>query len=369
VSFPREPAQLLSALVAVESPSGSEARIAEFVAELLASWRVDFERLGNTVVATIAHGRGPRLMLASHLDTVPVGANWTREPHSGAWEGERLFGRGANDAKASVVAMLCALRGFAESRAASGELQVALNECEETTNTGMAKVLERFGAPDAAVIGEPTGLQVVRAQSGLAVLTAQWRGRSCHAAHVARVEHDNALLTAAREVTATAPWMTLAGEHPLIGASTIATTVLRSGERHNVVPDRAEATFDARLSPLHVAEDAAALLRSRLPSADVQVKSARLAPFETSEDHPLVRTALRITGRPRAIGSSTLSDMALLQGVPAVKCGPGETARSHTPDEFVLRGELESGVDAYARLVPAALEALAGAKSAKGDAR
>lgn len=139
----------------------------------------------------------------------------------------------------------------------------------------------------------------------------------------------------------------------------MATTVFKSGERHNVVPDRAEALFDARLSPLHTAENAAELLRSRMPRAAVAVKSARLKPFETAEDHTLVRTALRVAGRARAIGSSTLSDMALLQGVPAVKCGPGETARSHTPDEFVLRSELDAGVDFYTRLAPAVLEALA----------
>ncbi|MCC7014059.1 MAG: M20/M25/M40 family metallo-hydrolase [Planctomycetes bacterium] len=359
MSFPREPAQLLSALVGIESPSGAEQRIADYVVELLQSWSIDVERVGHSIVASVVLGSGPRLLFNSHLDTVPIGANWTRDPLAAVWEGQRLFGRGANDAKVSVVAMLFALRAVAEARIARGTLQLALTECEETSNLGMTRVLERIGAPDAAVTGEPTGLEVVRAQSGLAVLTAEWRGRSCHAAHVARVPHENALLAGASELVHTAPWMTLEGSHPLLGESTVATTVFKSGERHNVVPDRAEALFDARLSPLHTAENAAELLRSRMPRAAVAVKSARLKPFETAEDHTLVRTALRVAGRARAIGSSTLSDMALLQGVPAVKCGPGETARSHTPDEFVLRSELDAGVDFYTRLAPAVLEALA----------
>jgi acetylornithine deacetylase len=368
LSFPREPAPLLAGLVAIESPSGGEGAIADHVLELLRSWKIDVERSGHTLVATLSRGAGPRLLLNSHLDTVPAGAGWTDDPYAATWRGERLVGRGANDAKASVAAMLCTLRALAEAPRSlpRGTLQLALTESEETTNAGMAKALELAGKPDGAVTGEPTGLQVVRAQSGLAVLAAEWHGRSCHAAHVARVDHDNALLAAAADLARAAPWLALAGEHPLLGPSTIATTVFRAGERHNVVPDRAEALFDARLSPLHSAEDAAALLRERMPRARVTVRSSRLAPFETPADHPLVRAALRAAGRTDAIGSSTLSDMALLQGVPAVKCGPGETARSHTPDEFVLRGELEAGAAFYTRMVPLALEALGSAVTAGG---
>lgn len=364
-----ESARLLATLVAIESVSGSEQRIADHVVELLRGWRIDCERLGHTVVATVELGRGPRLLLNTHLDTVPVGNGWTVEPYAARWEGGRLYGRGANDAKASVVAMLLALRACAESRSGRGTLQLALNECEETTNLGMGKVLERCGAPDGAITGEPTSLEVVRAQSGLAVVTAEWHGRSCHAAHVQRVEHDNALVKAAGDIVRAGPWMKLEGEHELLGASTVATTVLKSGERHNVVPDKAEAVFDARLSPRHSAADVVELLGSRMPHAKLGVRSARLKPFETSEDHPLVQAALSTAGRARAIGSSTMSDMALLQGVPAVKCGPGDTARSHTPDEYVLLAELEAGVDFYTRFAPRALEALAPALARQKTSR
>ncbi len=365
MSFPREPAHLLATLVGIESTTGNEQHIADYVAALLASWKIDVERFGHTLVAQIEFGRGPRVLYNSHLDTVPVGGGWTRDAHAAVWEGERLYGRGANDAKASVVAMLCALRALAEGPRLDGTLQIALTECEETTNAGMTKVLERCGLPDAAVTGEPTGLQVVRAQSGLAVLSAEWHGRSCHAAHVARVEHDNALLAAAEEIARTAPWIELDGHHPLLGASTIATTVFKSGERHNVVPDRADALFDARLTPLHGADEALAALAGRMPRAKLTVKSARLRPFETAADHPFVLAALRASSRSAAIGSSTMSDMALLQGIPAVKCGPGETARSHTPDEFVLQHELEAGVDFYTRMAPLAFEALRATAIAK----
>ncbi len=95
------------------------------------------------------------------------------------------------------------------------------------------------------------------------------------------------------------------------------------------------------------------------------MRSDRLRPRETAHDHPIVRTALVASGREQAIGSSTMSDMALLAGVPAVKCGPGETARSHTPNEFLLAEELEAGAAFYGKLVPLALDALASARLTK----
>jgi acetylornithine deacetylase len=352
------PDALLAELVAIPSVSGAEGPLADLVEDRLRSWGVDVERLENTVVARLA-GAGPRLWLCSHLDTVPVGGGWTRDPFGARVEDDRLYGRGANDAKASVAAMLCALERLAGRRDRRGTLEVVLTEGEETRNAGMTRALERLGAPDGALVGEPTDLGVVRAQSGLAVLQATWNGRACHAAHVARVAHENALHVAATELAAAPPWLELEGRHPLIGASTIVATVLQAGERHNVVPDRAEALFDARLTPRHSAEDARALLAARFPRAVVAVRSARLTPFETAADHPLVRAALRATGGAAALGSATLSDMALLTGVPAVKCGPGRTERSHTADEFVRLSEVRAGAEAYERFVPLALEALA----------
>jgi acetylornithine deacetylase len=365
------PARLLRELVAFASPSGSEAEIAAFAAAELAAAGLDVERLGDgagtTVLARLERGAGARVLFNSHLDTVPPGEGWSVPATGGDWQAGRLTGRGANDAKASVAAMVCAFAELARDprplRRLGGELWLALTACEETTHAGMAAVLARLGRPDGAVTGEPTGLEVVRAQAGLAVLRACWSGRACHAAHVARLAHDNALLCAAREVLAAGPYLTVGAEHALLGTSTLVPTVLHAGERHNVVPDRAEALFDCRLVPGVPAEAARALLAARMPSAEVEIRSARLAPCETSADHPLVRAALAAAGRAAAVGSPTLSDMALLAGVPAVKCGPGDTARSHTADEYVLLGELEDGHAFYRVLAPLALEALAPAST------
>lgn len=343
---------LLRDLVATPSPSGEEAALGDRVAARLGASGFEVGRVGAGVVAEAGPEGAPVLMLCSHLDTVPAGASWSADPWRAEWRDGRMTGLGANDAKASVAAMIAAGERWRAGGARGGfRLRLAFNALEETTNRGMEELLAARGKPDAAVIGEPTGLEVVHAQSGLAVLEAEWRGRSCHAAHAGRVDHENALLLAARDLAGFPPCLEICAPHPSCGPSTMAATVLRAGERHNLVPDLARATLDARLAPNCDAAAALAAARAHLPRAEVRVRSARLLPFETPAAHPVVRAALAAAGRGAAIGSSTMSDMALLQGVPAVKCGPGRTERSHTPDEFVTREELEAGFRFYARFL------------------
>ena len=345
-------ASLLRDLVAMPSPSGEEAALGAEVAARLARAGFEVARAGASVIAEAGPERGPVLMLCSHLDTVPAGSSWSTDPWRVDWREGRLTGLGANDAKASVAAMMAAACAWLTAGARGGfRLRLAFNALEETTNRGMEEVLAARGLPDAAVIGEPTGLEVVRAQSGLAVLEAEWSGRSCHAAHAGRVAHDNALLKAARQLSGFPDCLLVGEPHPLCGISTVVATVLNSGDRHNKVPDRALAVLDARLAPGCGAELAREEVAALLPAAQVRVRSARLRPFETAAEHPVVRAALAAAGRAAAIGSSTMSDMALLQGVPAVKCGPGRTERSHAPDEFITRDELEEGQRFYARFL------------------
>ncbi|MCZ6598863.1 MAG: M20/M25/M40 family metallo-hydrolase [Planctomycetota bacterium] len=361
------PTRLLSELVSIASPSGGEAQVADHLLELCSAAGLDAERPGRPdrndggVLIAIGSGR-PHLLLNSHLDTVPVGEGWSGDPLDGTWREGRLTARGASDAKASVAAMLHAAGDFATGERPPGTLLVAFTTHEETTNAGMAALLDHLRArdlsPDGAVTGEPTGLEVVRAQAGLVVIEATWTGRSCHAAHVARVEHANALLAATKELARLPSWIELPGQHPLLGRSTLVPTMLVAGESHNKIPDRAQAVFDGRVVPPHDADACLAVLAGHLPSAELFVRSDRLKAVETPEDHPLVRAALDAAGRDRAVGSSTMSDMALLADVPAVKCGPGETARSHTPDEFLLERELRAGCETYRALIPKALAAL-----------
>ncbi len=376
---PLHPARLLADLVRRPSLSGQEEALADWLGEELAGRPFAVERVGNSLVCTLSRGAGPTLLCHSHLDTVAAGEGWTGDPHAGQWSAGRLVGLGANDAGASAVAMLCALESLAQADWFSGTLQVALCAEEETTNAGMGDVLAHLAArgctPDGAICGEPTGLEVVRAQSGLAVLVAEWSGTSCHAARALAVAHENALLMAAREVAGLPPVLVLPGEHELLGPSTLVPAVFESGVAHNRVPDRARLILDARLAPPHGAAECVQILRTWLPSAQITIRSQRLAAVETTEEHPLVLAALEAAavaqagsagssgstdsmGTLCAVGSATMSDMALVPEIPAVKCGPGLSERSHTPNEFVTATELEAGLAFYMRAMPAALTAL-----------
>lgn len=354
------PDELLARMVAIPSVSGDESAIADFVTEYARSAGLVVERIRNSVMVTTGR-RAPTLWLLSHLDTVPVGNGWTVDPGVIEWRDGRLYGRGSNDAKVSGAAMLSALVDLRET-AAGDEVAVVLTACEETNNSGMNEVLEAKGRPQACICGEPTGLEVVCAQGGLSVLTATWRGVSCHAAHAKNVKNDNALLKAARDLSTLPNVVEVGEEHPLLARTTVVATQLKVGERHNVVPDLAEAVFDARLSPTAEADAVRARLAELLPNAEVMIRSKRLQAVDTPPDHPVVLAALAAARRVHPLASKTLSDMAFLKGVPAVKCGPGQTARSHTPDEFVMLDELLAGVAFYRDAASRITRALEGAE-------
>lgn len=395
---------LLGEFVRRPSLSGREDALAQWLERELAACPWQLERVGNSLLITIGTGEGPTLLCHSHLDTVAAGEGWSCDPHGGHWNDGRLVGLGANDAGAAAVAMLCALEQVAQlslGQPLAGTVHLALCAEEETNNSGMAEVLarlaERGSQPDGAICGEPTGLEVVRAQAGLAVLVAEWKGKSCHAARALSVEHDNALLAAAREVAGLPPVLVLEGEHTLLGPSTIVPAAFTSGAAHNRVPDRARLLLDARLAPPHDALECVQVLRTWLPAAHITIKSDRLVAVETAEDHPLVLAALeavaavsapgasdanRFPGAPgvnsansapganramrdtgagngaSAVGSATMSDMALIPDIPAIKCGPGISERSHAPDEYITAAELQAGTAFYTRAIPACLHSL-----------
>lgn len=353
----REILALHRAITAIRSVSGEEAALADFLGDLLRRNRMAVARLGNSLLATV--GEGPVLLFDTHLDTVPPAPGWTRDP----WDVEvvdgRVYGLGANDAKASVAAMTAAFLAFREADLPF-TLALALVEGEETKGTGteavLAELARRGTPPEAAVVGEPTGLDVAIAQKGLMVLELVARGEACHAANAAALGAANAARRLARDLVALEA-VDLGPPHPQLGPVTLEPTQLRAGTARNVVPGEATALLDVRTTPgLHgrgLVERLAAAV-----TGEVRVLSERLAPRETSEVSPLVGAAREARPEARLFGSSTLSDLVFMAGIPAVKCGPGRTERSHTADEFVLESEILDGARFYTRLVRAWAERL-----------
>lgn len=332
-------------LVAIPSVSGAEEEAARFLAAWLAERGARPVLLGRSVLA--AMGEGPLLLLDSHLDTVPAGPGWTRHPHGAAVEDGRVYGLGANDAKAAVAALAGAFVA-ALSAPPPFALALALVEEEETRGTGTARVLAALSeagmTPSAALVGEPTGLDVAVAQKGLLVLDLIARGDACHAAHAGTLAARNAVRALAADLVAL-DGLDLGPAHPLLGEATLEPTVVRAGEARNALPAEARAILDARTTPACPAEEIVRRVRERV-AGEVEVRSARLRPRETAPDHALVRAALQARPQARLYGSATVSDWAQLE-MPAIKCGPGASARSHRPDEWVSEEEVVAGFTFY----------------------
>ena len=343
---------LLERLVAIPSVSGEEAAVAAFVEETARGWGLDAVR-DDTSVRVEVRGRtpGPTLAFVSHLDVVPPGAGWTREPFTPTVEGDRLYGRGSGDAKGPVAAMLTAARNLAGGPPLDrGRLLVILGYGEETKHTTMARAVERAGPIDAAIVGEPTNLDFATAQRGLMMVDLVARGDQRHAGYAAADSgFVNAALILARDL------LRLEGlfderNHPVLGHTTATPTMLYAGVSRNVTPPVATAILDVRSTPDWTHEEIADLLRARLNS-EVMVTSRRLVPCETPQGSRLLAAAMRARPESAQFGSPTCSDWVFLRHVDAIKAGPGTSRRSHTPDEYVDLPEVTAASRFYAGVV------------------
>ena len=342
---------LLEELVAIPSVSGEEAAVAAFVEQRARTWGLEAVRDDTSVRIEVRGGRpGPTLALVSHLDVVPPGAGWTRDPFTPVIEGDRLYGRGSGDAKASVAAMVTAAKDLAEGPALErGRLLVILGYGEETRHTTMERAVERAGSIDAAVVGEPTNLHIATAQRGLMMVDLVARGDQRHAGYAAADgEFVNAVLVLARDLLRLEE-LFQDRAHPVLGRTTATATMLDAGVSRNVTPPVATAILDVRSTPDWTHEEIADLLRQRLDS-EVVVTSRRLVPCETPAGSRLLAAACRARPDAAQFGSPTCSDWVFLRHADAIKAGPGTSRRSHTPDEYVDLPEVTAARGFYAGL-------------------
>lgn len=346
---------LLRELIAIPSVSGEEADLASFIEDTARRWGLDVVRDANAVrIEVRGWGIGPTIALASHIDVVPPGSGWTRDPFNPVIEGTRLYGRGSGDAKASVAAMLYAAKDLVDTGGMdAGRLLVILGYGEETKNTTMGAAVEAIGGIDAAVIGEPTSLDFAVAQRGLMMVDLVAEGNQRHAGYASDGEFTNATVVLARDLLRLED---LFGTrcHPVLGRATATPTMLEAGVGRNVTPPVARAVLDVRSTPDWTHEELAQELRSALAS-DVIVTSRRLVPCETPSNSALLDTASRLRPNARQFGSLTCSDWVFFRDCDAFKCGPGTSRRSHTADEYVDVPEVTAARGFYAELVRAYL--------------
>jgi acetylornithine deacetylase len=347
-----EAVQLLTRLVGIPSVTGNEAEICAFLATFLREQGLD-PRVDDRNLEVRVRGRepGPTLLFSTHTDVVPPGEGWSSDPFVPVVKDGRMTGRGANDAKASVTAMALATIALSRTPPAKGELVFAPTCEEERGRMGLERFLPSLGKIDAAVVGEPTGLNPAVAQNGLLVLELTAKGRAGHAArpHLA----ENAIEIAARDVLALKElvWEP-ANAH--VGRMTLVVTQMSAGTAHNVIPGECRMVVDARTIPEIPPADVVARVRATVKS-DVHVRSDRLAPVATPEGARILDAVLRALPNASPFGSPTLSDWAHLKGIPAVKLGPGISEVSHTTDEWVELAQVERAVGVYEAIARAYL--------------
>ncbi len=348
--------ELLEQLVAIRSVSGSEQAIAEFVEGTARRWGLAVERDETSVrVEVPGRAEGATLALVSHVDTVPPGSGWTRDPFVPMTEGTRLYGRGSGDAKASVAAMLCAARDVADAGGTeAGRLLVVLGYGEETKNTTMEQAVERIGRVDAAVVGEPTNLDIAIAQRGLMMVDLIAEGDQRHAGYAATDGgFTNSVAVLAQDLLKL-PSLFADRPHPTLGVTMATPTMLEAGVSRNVTPPVAKAVLDVRSTPAWTHEEIAVRLRESL-SSRVVVTSRRLVPCETPEGSRVLAAARRARPEAACFGSATCSDWVFLRDSDAIKCGPGTSRRSHTADEYVDLPEVTAARAFYAKVAQAYL--------------
>jgi acetylornithine deacetylase len=335
-------------LVAIPSLSGEETAAAEFVEATARQLGLDVVRDETSVrVAVGDEAAGPTLALATHLDVVPPGEGWSRDPFTPVIEGDRLYGRGSGDAKASVAAMLSALGDLA-GRTLRGRVLGLFTYGEETRHATMPDAIGRAGRLDAALVGEPTNLQFAIAQRGLMMVDLVAHGDQRHAGYAGDGGFTNAIAVLAGDLVRL-DGIVAERVHPVLGVTTVTPTMLDGGVSRNVTPPVARAVLDIRSTPAWTHDELEVVLAKRLAS-EVVVTSKRLVPSETPAGSRLLEAACRAAPEAVTYGSPTCSDWCYLRHLDAIKVGPGTSRRSHTPDESVDLPEVSAARALYVRI-------------------
>jgi acetylornithine deacetylase/succinyl-diaminopimelate desuccinylase family protein len=322
-----------------------------------------------SVVATIGDGDGPTLAWNGHLDTVPAGSldTWVADPFAGEVIDGRLIGRGACDMKGPIAAALAAAAAVRRvGIEGPGRVTFHLAADEELAGIHGTKVLWERGMldQDAAIVGEPTELQLGVAERGGAWITATAYGVAAHGSQPRR--GVNAITSMARlllRLEEALPDLT----HPLIGGPTVNAALIEGGSAPNVVPDRCAVDIDRRLLPGE--DDPAAVLapfrrlieeiRAEHPEVRIDVTIREWTDAaEASPDERIVRLAGAAVaeaggGPAAAAGFSGITDARYYLNhakIPTVILGPGSMTVAHTADEWVTVDELAIAARAYARL-------------------
>lgn len=338
---------LLKELIATPSFSKEEDETAGIICRFIGTKGIEHSRVGNNVYALNKYydANKPSILLNSHHDTVKPNKGYSFDPFSPFEKEGKLFGLGSNDAGGCLVSLLATFLYFYDQKNLDHNVVFAASAEEEISGVnGIELVLPYLGNLDYGIVGEPTQLEMAVAERGLMVIDCVAEGRSGHAA---RNEGENALYKAVDDIN----WIRnykFEKVSPLLGESRLTATVIATENvQHNVVPSQCKFVIDVRVNELYTFEEVLDALQKNLKSK-FKPRTTRMKSTSIPLDHPLVKAGIKL-GRGY-YGSPTTSDKALMP-FPTLKMGPGDSARSHTADEYIYIDEIKEGIDTYIRLV------------------
>ena len=338
--------QLLQQLISIPSFSKEEDRTADLIEQFLQQHGITAHRKLNNLWAWNKHfdASKPTILLNSHHDTVKPNSGYTRDPYDAKIEGGKLYGLGSNDAGGCLVSLIAVFLYFYDRENLKYNFCLATTAEEEISGVnGLELIIPELGKLDFGIVGEPTGMQLAIAERGLMVLDCVAHGR---AGHAAREEGENAIYNALPDIE----WFRtfkFPEESEVFGPVKMSVTIINAGSQHNVVPASCTFTVDVRVTDAYRNEEVLAIIRDHV-RCNVTPRSIRLKPSKIDKKHPIVQAGLAF-GRT-TYGSPTTSDQSLLD-IPSLKIGPGESARSHTADEYVYVKEIEEGIELYIKML------------------
>lgn len=338
---------LLKQLIAIPSFSKEEAKTADLLAHFLKAKGIPTHRFLNNIWATNKYYQTskPSLLLNSHHDTVKPNHGYTLDPFNASEKEGKLFGLGSNDAGASLVALLAVFVYFYHEKSLPFNLVFAATAEEEISGkNGIEVLLPELPKIDFGIVGEPTQMQMAIAERGLLVLDVITNGI---AGHAAREEGENALYKALPDIE----WFRkfqFDKVSTLLGQVKMTVTVIETENKaHNVVPAQCRFVVDIRVNELYTFEEILATIQVHIQS-EVTPRSMRMRSSAIPINHPLVIAGIAL--KLSYYGSPTTSDKALMP-FPTLKMGPGNSARSHTADEYIYIDEIKEGIELYIELL------------------
>lgn len=338
--------QLLKHLIKIESYSKTEGNTADAIATFLECKGIEINRLLHNVWVKNLHfdDRKPTILLNSHHDTVKPNPQYTNNPFEPIVDNGKLYGLGSNDAGGSLVALMACFLHFYEQEDLRFNLIFAATAEEEISGqNGIEALLPHLGKIDFGIVGEPTKMNLAIAEKGLLVIDCIAHGK---AGHAARDEGENAIYKAIKDIE----WFRtfkFARVSETLGPVKMSVTIIQAGVQHNVVPESCTFTVDIRTTDKYTSQEILDVIRQNISSL-INHRSTRLNPSSIPKNHSIVQAGIQL-GRT-TYGSPTTSDQALMS-FDTLKMGPGDSARSHTADEYIYLSEIEEGIELYIQLL------------------